>query len=221
MSKPLVKVCCISSLAEAKLALRAGADWLGLVSEMPSGPGIISLGEIAGIVTGLPPNTCTVLLTSERTCQGILVQHEAVKTWGIQLVDSLPEKELRSLRQMRPETYLIQVVHITGKSSISEALQYSQMVDALLLDSGNPAAPVKTLGGTGNTHDWNISHQICEASPIPVLLAGGLNPDNIDHAKSTVAPDGFDLCSGVRTDAKLDAKKLEAFMAIAHQHTGS
>ena len=212
----MVKVCCISSLTEAEMALGAGADLLGLVSEMPSGPGVILIDKIAEIVRGLPAKTRTVLLTSKLDCGEILDQHQTAQTWGIQLVDKLPKNELQRLRKSLPETSLIQVVHIQDKSSISEALSYADVVDFILLDSGNPGAKLKTLGGTGDTHDWNISHEICRQSVLPVLLAGGLKSENIIAAKNAVLPAGFDLCSGVRTDGNLDLKKLEKFMALVH-----
>jgi len=217
MFKPLVKVCCISSLAEAKRALQAGADFLGLVSEMPSGPGVIPLAKIARIVRALPSLTKTILLTSKCTCQDILYQHSKVKTWGLQLVDELPEIELKRLRKTLPQTHLIQVIHVSGHDSISEALRYEKFVDSLLLDSGNPSAKIKTLGGTGETHDWDISRDICAQSSLPVFLAGGLKSENIRAAINLVQPHGIDLCSGVRTDGYLDRNKLKTFMGLVHE----
>ena len=216
MPNALVKVCCISSFEEAIIALDAGADFLGLVSEMPSGPGVIPLDEIASIVKAIPSETKTVLLTSKQNHLDILRQHDLVKTWGLQLVDEVPIEQLKKLRKARPDTYLIQVIHVTGERSISQAWIYEGLVDMLLLDSGNPGAEIKTLGGTGNTHDWNISQQICELTRLPVLLAGGLTADNIHLAKNAVNPGGFDLCSGVRTGGSLDKKKLELFMSLVH-----
>ncbi|MCF7826807.1 MAG: phosphoribosylanthranilate isomerase [Candidatus Marinimicrobia bacterium] len=217
MSGPLVKVCCIRSLAEAKMALQAGADLLGMVSEMPSGPGIISLEKIAGIVAGLPGQTKTILLSSKRSCKDILDQHNFVKTWGIQLVDTLPEIELKKLRKRRPKTYLIQVIHVRGKEAVGEALIYDNLVDSILLDSGNPHNPKRTLGGTGEIHDWQISREICARTSLPVFLAGGLKVENISEAINLVQPHGVDLCSGVRTHGNLDREKLISFMGCVRE----
>jgi phosphoribosylanthranilate isomerase len=85
--------------------------------------------------------------------------------------------------------------------------------DALLLDSGNQALAVKELGGTGRRHDWRISRQIREAVGVPLFLAGGLGPGNVAEAIDEVGPFGLDICSGVRTDGRLDPRKLEAFFA--------
>ncbi|NQV41824.1 MAG: phosphoribosylanthranilate isomerase [Candidatus Marinimicrobia bacterium] len=220
MKKTLIKVCCISTLTEAIIALEAGADLLGLVSEMPSGPGVISLENIAKITSALPPGTKTVLLTSRLTSQGIQDQHKLANTWGIQIVDALPIGELKTLRKALPKIRLFQVVHVHDKSSITEALGYEHFVDFILLDSGNPHAALKTLGGTGETHDWTYSREICLRSNLPVFLAGGLNPNNISEANNTVRPHGFDLCSGVRTGGYLDPEKLAKFMALVHVPTG-
>ncbi len=212
MHKPYVKVCCISSLSEAQAALKAGAFCLGFVSEMPSGPGVISLAYIQDIVAALPPDTRSVLLTSKQNAQDIILQHDRVKTWGIQLVDKLPMSELKALRKLRPNTMLFQVIHVSDKSSIQDAVSCFKSVDFLLLDSGNPKGEIKTLGGTGNTHDWEISREICKLSPRPVFLAGGLNAENVSRAVSQVQPHGVDLCSGIRSNGNLDIKKLNDFM---------
>ncbi|HNL40150.1 MAG TPA: hypothetical protein PKH43_13465, partial [Saprospiraceae bacterium] len=86
-------------------------------------------------------------------------------------------------------------------------------LDALLLDSGNPNLAVKELGGTGRVHNWAISRRIVEQSGVPVFLAGGLRPDNVQAAVEAVQPWGLDLCSGVRTEGRLDEQKLAAFFA--------
>jgi phosphoribosylanthranilate isomerase len=75
-----------------------------------------------------------------------------------------------------------------------------------------PDAPVRVLGGTGRVHDWSISRRIVEASPVPVFLAGGLTPSNVAEAIRTVRPFGVDLCTGLRTEGRLDGAKLDAFM---------
>ena len=104
------------------------------------------------------------------------------------------------------------MIHVTDESSLDEALLYADKADALLLDSGNPNLKVKELGGTGRTHNWEVSRKIVDQSPIPVFLAGGLNDDNVKEALDIVQPFGLDICSGVRTDGQLDQQKLEAFM---------
>ena len=206
-----VKICCISSWEEAQLAIQAGADALGLVSAMPSGPGVIDEGTIANITAQTPPPVASFLLTSLTDVQAIIAQHRRLKSNTIQLVDALQTGTYEELRQGLPGISLVQVIHVVDESSIDEALAVAPHVDAILLDSGNPNLKVKELGGTGRTHNWDISRKIREALPIPMFLAGGLKPDNIQEAIQRVQPFGVDLCSGVRTDGKLDGEKLSKF----------
>ncbi len=211
MQKPRVKICCISSRQEALDAIKSGASALGLVGEMPSGPGVISDEEIMGIARGVPPPIATFLLTSETNSQGIIEHHKRCLTNTIQIVDELKDKGYQAVRAALPNVRLVQVVHVLSESSIDEALEVAESVDAVLLDSGNPNLEVKELGGTGRTHNWDLSRKIVEQSEKPVFLAGGLKPENVREAVERVQPFGLDLCSGVRTDGKLDLRKLEAF----------
>lgn len=208
-----VKVCCIASYEEAELAMSAGAAALGLVSAMPSGPGVIDEPRIAKIAARVPAPVETFLLTSRTRAVDIAGQQRACGTSVLQLVDRVPHDELRSLRTRLPGIRLVQVVHVGGEESLREAVAVAGLVDALLLDSGDQALPVKELGGTGRTHDWSISRRIVAAVTVPVFLAGGLNDANVDAAIAAVQPYAVDLCSGVRTAGRLDAGKLRRFFA--------
>jgi phosphoribosylanthranilate isomerase len=208
-----VKICCIASFDEARLAIDAGAAALGLVSAMPSGPGPIDEALIAEIAAAVPPPTETFLLTSQQRAEAIVRQHRRCRTSVLQLVDAVADEDLKQLRAALPQVKLVQVIHVTGPASVGEALAAAPLVDALLLDSGNPQLAVKQLGGTGRTHDWAQSRAIALQSPVPVWLAGGLNAGNVAAAIDAVRPHGIDLCSSVRSDGRLDAGKLAAFMA--------
>ena len=211
MIKPRVKICCISSREEAVTAIQYGAAALGLVGKMPSGPGVITDEAIYSIAQIVPPPIATFLLTSETIAQDIIEHHQKVHTTTIQLVDALPNRDYLTIRERLPHVKLVQVIHVINEDSVEEAIEISQWVDAILLDSGNPNLSVKELGGTGRTHNWQLSRQIRENISIPVFLAGGLHPGNVKQAIETVEPFGVDLCSGVRTEGKLDERKLEAF----------
>lgn len=157
------------------MAVAHGVSAIGLVSAMPSGPGVIGDDLIARIARSVPPTTAPLL----------------------------------------PGIQLVQVIHVTGEESVAQSRAVAPLVDTILLDSGNPALRIKELGGTGRTHDWNLSRRICRESAVPVVLAGGLNPSNVAAALQDVAPFGVDICSGVRTDGHLDAGKLHRFLAAA------
>jgi phosphoribosylanthranilate isomerase len=209
--KPRVKICCISSRQEAFDAIGFGASALGLVGEMPSGPGVISDEEIFEIARIVPPPIATFLLTSKTDSREIIEHHGRAQTNTIQIVDELSERNYAEIRAALPCVKLVQVIHVVDESSIDEAAELADAVDAILLDSGNANLQIKELGGTGRRHDWRLSRKIVESINKPVFLAGGLNAENVREAIETVQPFGLDLCSGVRTEGKLDKRKLERF----------
>lgn len=195
------------------MAVAYGASALGLVGKMPSGPGVIDDLLINQIAKAVPPAVSTFLLTSETNPEKIIAHYKKVNTTTIQIVDELERKEYGLLRQALPNVKLVQVIHVIDHHSVQEAIDISPHVDAILLDSGNPRLAVKELGGTGRTHNWELSKAIRSSISIPLFLAGGLNKDNVKMAIEYVQPFGIDLCSSVRTNGLLDREKLEAFFS--------
>ena len=214
MKNPQIKICCISSIEEAELAIKYGASAIGLVSEMPSGPGVISEDLIEKISAVVPSTIDTFLLTSKTNADSIIEQHRKCKTTTLQIVDQVETIVLIKLKQELPTIQLVQVIHVNSDESITESINVAQFVDILLLDSGNQKLKVKELGGTGRTHDWTISRKIRDAVSVPVYLAGGINANNVLDAVREVEPFGIDLCSGVRENGKLKDKRLEEFFAV-------
>jgi phosphoribosylanthranilate isomerase len=208
-----VKICCIASVDEAWIAINHGASALGFVSRMPSGPGPIEEELIAQIVPRIPAGIATFLLTSETTAEPIIDQQRRTRVNTIQLVDAVEPGTHEAMRQAMPGVSIVQVIHVTGRESVEEAVELSGKVDALLLDSGNPTLAVKELGGTGRVHDWKLSREIRDRARVPVYLAGGLNPSNAADAIVNVQPFALDVCSGLRTNGALDAIKVDAFMS--------
>jgi phosphoribosylanthranilate isomerase len=204
-----VKICCISSIEEASLAIAQGAAAIGLVGRMPSGPGIITDELIHSIAKTVLPPIDSFLLTSETTAEAIIAHHNKVNTTTIQMVDALSGREYHKIREAIPHVKLVQVIHVLDEKAVQEAIEISEWVDAILLDSGNPNLSTKVLGGTGKTHNWDLSKKIRENISIPTYLAGGINKDNIRKAIDHVQPYGIDLCSSVRTNGQLDERKLE------------
>lgn len=206
-----VKICCIASVDEAMTAIRAGASALGLVSTMPSGPGVIPWERIEEIAAAVPPPIATFLLTCSQNAAEIVEQQRRCRTNTIQICDHLTAGTYAEIRRGTPGIGIVQVIHVTGEESIDEARDVAQHVDAILLDSGNQKLAVKELGGTGRTHDWRLSRRIRESVRVPIFLAGGLTSANVRGAIESVEPFGLDLCSGVRTEGAFDAEKLRAF----------
>lgn len=208
---PKIKICCISSIAEANMAISYGASAIGLVGRMPSGPGPIEDELIKNIALTVSPPVATFLLACETNAEQIISHHKRTFTNTIQLVDELPETEYAIIKEAIPAIKLVQVIHVTDEGSVEEAIKVSQHVDAILLDSGNPKLAIKELGGTGRVHDWKLSRKIKESIKIPLFLAGGLNAGNVRQAIDRVDPYGVDVCSGVRTNGLLDENKLKGF----------
>ncbi len=206
-----VKICCISSKEEARLAIKYGASALGLVSEMPSGPGVIHEELITEIAKMVPPGVSSFLLTSKNDAKSIIAQQKRTGVNTIQICDRLIDGTYEDLRQAMPGISIVQVIHVTGEESINEAFECAEHVDGILLDSGNQSLKVKVLGGTGRAHDWSISRMIRKAVDVPLFLAGGLNADNVTEAIRIVEPFGVDICNGVRTNGFLDETKLSLF----------
>ena len=207
-----IKICCMSSVDEVRIAVRGGADALGFVSAMPSGAGIISEELIEQLVPIVPPPVATFLLTSETDSLRIVAQQRRTGANTIQLVDRVSDSVRTLLCRQLPGVKIVQVIHVTGPESVDEAISVQETADALLLNSGNQSLAVKELGGTGRVHDWKLSAEIREKVRIPIFLAGGLNPDNVRDAIEAVRPYGVDVCSGLRTEGKLDPVKVAAFV---------
>ena len=213
--KPRIKVCCMASVEEARMAIKHGASAVGLVSAMPSGPGPIPEELIAEIAATIPPGVSSFLLTCQQNVDAIIDQQRRLRVNTLQICDRLAPRSYERLREALPGVSLVQVVHVTGPESVEEAIAIAPEVDAVLLDSGNQSLPIKELGGTGRTHDWSLSRAIREAIEVPLFLAGGLKPENVAAAIREVQPFGIDVCSGLRTEGKLDPQKLAAFFRAA------
>lgn len=208
-----VKICCMASVAEAAHAVACGADAVGLVGAIPSGPGPIDDALIAAIAATVPPPVASFLLTSEHEAAAIAAHVARTRASAVQIVRHVDPAESATLAQLLPLTRRIQVIHVESAAVLDLIPAYAPFVDAFLLDSGRPGAATPTLGGTGDVHDWAVSAAFVAASPRPVFLAGGLNAANVGAAIAQVRPFGVDICSAVRTGGALDPVKLEDFFA--------
>lgn len=207
-----IKICCMASLEEAQLAIRAGADAVGFVCATPTSPRTIDKQKAALITALIPPPIATFVLTSALNASSIAEDVQLTGASAVQVLSHLSLTESKLLAKLLPTTRRVQVIHIETKKELELIDKYSPYVHAFLLDSGRPNLSTPEYGGTGRTHDWSISSEFVRKSPHPVFLAGGLTPENVGRAIQLVRPFGVDLCSGVRTDARLDPNKLNAFI---------
>lgn len=210
-----IKICCLRDEGELEAAVEAGADAVGVVSAMPSGPGTIPDEEILRLVRAAPASVRTVLLTSRTDPEPVVEQVVWAGTTDVQLVRAVPPETHEALRSRLPGVRVLQVIHVEGPEAVERARAVATRVDAILLDSGSPGAETPELGGTGRVHDWSVSRDLVQAVDVPVWLAGGLNPENVAQAVRQVSPYGVDVCSGLRPDGRLERVLLESFVAAA------
>jgi phosphoribosylanthranilate isomerase len=214
------KICCTLNAEEADMAIAAGALAVGLVADMPNGPGIINdetVRDIAAHVHARHGDKVWTTLLSCRTDGEAIADHVAftgVNT--VQIVDDPAPGAYAVIRNAHPAIRVMQVIHVEDDGAVDQARAVDDEVDFILLDSGKPSAAVRTLGGTGDVHDWSVSRRIVEAVRTPVFLAGGLNPENVQEAVRAVRPFGVDLCSALRdrdNGYALVPEKARAFAA--------
>ena len=208
-----IKICCIQDGAELFAAADAGATHVGLVGAMPSGPGPISDDEIRRVADAAPDELTTVLLTSRADAGAIIDHVVSTEVKAVQIVSHVSAYVRRRVRDALPSTQVLQAVHVEGPESVEIAMAAAEGADFILLDSGRPSAVTPELGGTGRTHDWSVSERIVAEVSVPVVLAGGLNAENVRDAIRSVRPAGVDVCSGLRDQVgRLDPDALASFV---------
>ena len=215
-----VKICCMASAAEVRAAVMAGADAIGAVGPMPSGPGPVDDATARAVLDATPPPVAGFLLTSGTAAEAIIAHAARTGASTVQIVRHVEPGQHHRIRGEAPWLKIVQVVHVEDEGSIALARGYAGTADALLLDSGRPGAETAELGGTGRVHDWSLSRRIVSLVDKPVFLAGGLTEANVGEAIDTVRPFGVDLCSGVRTMGKLDVRELSGFFAAVRRTDG-
>lgn len=210
--RPRVKICGVKRVEDALLAHAYGADAIGvLVGQAHASSDFLSPEHAAEIVRALPPFCSSVLVTHVADAEGVSSLLSAVAASCVQLHGESTVEDIRRLRKLFPALKIIKSIHVTGEASVTEAKQFEADADAILLDTLN--LQTHQVGGTGKTHDWSVSRRIVEAVRVPVILAGGLHPENIRDAIDAVRPFAVDVNSGTKgSDGFKDAEKLRLFI---------
>lgn len=212
-----IQIAGVSSLEEALDTADAGADALGFTVRLPSGVHDGLTEALArGIVARLPPFVASVAITYVATPREAVELCRYLGVTTLQLHGPFPTHEIPVLRVGLPHLKIIRAVHVTGPEALAQARALARQVDALILDTYDPATG--RHGATGLTHDWTISRQIVDHVAVPVILAGGLTPENVGAAIAAVRPWGVDVHTGVETpDGRRDPARLRAFIAAARR----
>lgn len=208
-----VKICGVRRVEDALAAVDAGADAVGcLVGLDYASPDSVDPGTARGIFAALPPFVARVLVTHRTGLAEVTaLMHESGATVA-QLHGDFPTVAIPALREALPYAAIVKSVHVTGDETVAAALAAARSADAILLDT----IARGRIGGTGTTHDWKISARIAAASPKPVILAGGLSPENVAEAIAQVRPYAVDVNSGTRgADGWKDHAKIRAFINAA------
>lgn len=206
------KICGINNIEDVNVALKAGADALGfLVGITHLAEDKISKEDAKDLISNLPPFISTVAVTHLTSVDAIVDMVKYLGVTTVQIHDYIPPQEVKQVRDLLPGVKIIKAVHVMAEDSIEIARSFEPYVDALLLDSRTK----DRLGGTGMTHDWNISAKIVQEVKKPVILAGGLTADNVYEAVKKVKPYGVDVNSGVETGNRKDYVKVSKFIADA------
>lgn len=208
-----VKICGITTLEDAIVAARAGAGMLGFHVELKRGRNPLTPEAVASIVTKLPANVSGVLVTSIVEPERLV---ELAKTTGVsalQLYGDMSPNGIRAVKAALPYIVIWKVMDAGAIGVAQRVQEYEGAADIIVLDSAGKGG---ALGGTGATHDWNISRKIVESTTLPIILAGGLTPENVAEAIRTVQPYGVDVNSGVsNADGSKNIEKVQAFVTAA------
>jgi phosphoribosylanthranilate isomerase len=210
-----VKICGIRRVEDGLAAVLAGADAVGcLVGLDYSTPDRVDPPTARAIFAALPPFVARVLVTHRTGLADVTALMRESGATVAQLHGDFPSVAISALREALPYATIVKSVHVTGEDTVAAALAAARVADAILLDTKARGR----IGGTGTTHDWSISAKIAAASPKPVILEGGLTPDNVADAVAVVRPFGVDVNSGTRgPDGWKDSTKIRAFIENARR----
>lgn len=217
--KNLIQIAGIIDRAEAQMLVNAGVDWLGFPLRLPVHREDISEGEAAAIIHKLPPPHAGVLITYLDRALEVLALCRALGTNIVQLHGAISPAETRKLHELDPDLLMIKSLIVRGDNftALRERVErFSPYVDAFITDTHDPDSGAD--GATGKTHDWSISRRLTELSPRPLILAGGLRPENVRDAIMTVRPAGVDAHTGVEgPGGRKSPEKIARFVAEARE----
>jgi len=218
-----VQIYAMQSAEEALACIEAGADRIGVLTEEPGGPYPcgITTEECRRIFAAVGTKAVKILISTRKTEEEILEETADLLPDVLHLcAEYRGTPEFRQkLRERVPSVKLMEAIGVTDASAVKDALRRSEYADLLILDS--VAQDVPGIGAAGQIHDWSIDAAIVKAVKIPVVLAGGLGPDNVLEAIERVHPAGVDSLTktSIKENGKLVRKDIDAvraFAALAH-----
>lgn len=220
--RDFVQIAGVRDLAEARLLIDSGVGSLGFPLRLPVNREDLSETDAAAIICAIRPSAWGVAITYQDDADDIAGFMDFLGASVVQLHGDIPIEELAKLRQLRPEISVIKSLVVGRQDNrrlIADARILGELVDAFITDTFDPATGA--TGATGKTHDWRVSRDLVDISPKPVILAGGLTPNNVRESILFVKPAGVDAHTGVEDAAgRKDAAKVREFVAEAHEAFG-
>ena len=213
----IIQIAGVIDRDEANMFVEEGVDWIGFPLRLTVNREDISEENAADVIRSLAPPTRAVLITYLRTADAILALCRKLGAATVQLHGDTPIAEALRLKALKPDLHVIKSLVV--RSGNIEALkgivrQYAGCVDGFITDTFDPETGA--CGATGKTHDWEVSRKLVELSPKPVILAGGLTPDNVREAVRDVRPAGVDAHTGVEgPDGRKDRARIQRFVSEA------
>ena len=194
----IIQVAGIIDAAEAQMMIDLGVHYLGFPLRLPVNKEDQTEEEAGIIIKSIPLPHKGVLITYIDNADEIIAMCDALHSRVMQLHGKIEKAELEKVKALRPDIEIIKSLVVRGNnfSELEETVDaLSPYVDAFITDTFDPSTGAE--GATGKTHDWNISAMLVELSEKPVILAGGLNADNVREAILEVCPAGVDVHTGI------------------------
>ncbi|MBN8954366.1 MULTISPECIES: phosphoribosylanthranilate isomerase [unclassified Rhizobium] len=220
-----VQIYTMQTASEALAAAAAGVDCLGVTPSNRGLPGEISFETARGIVDALKGKAERVALSVESDLDLIADMVTAVRPDVLHLCGDIKLVTPQRVRQLRetllaryPDLKILQAIPMTGPEALDHAAAFEPYCDTFILDS--VAAHIDGIGAAGVTHDWSLSREIVKRSRLPVILAGGLGPDNVQAAIAAVQPWAVDSLTHTNKPLpeggfRKDIDKIAAFVRAA------
>jgi phosphoribosylanthranilate isomerase len=214
MRRVRVKICGLTREEDVRMVAARGADAVGFVVGIPSSPRSLSLKKVETLLRYVPLFVQSVLVMDPQSIDEVRTTYEALRPDALQLHGDT-SLDISLLRENLPKASLIRAVQANPTTVLQDAVDATQAFDAILIDSRAQGR----LGGTGVVHDWELSKRVKRViPPTPLILAGGLNPDNVQDAIRTIEPYAVDVSTGVELSPGVkDPDKVSAFIKKAQE----
>lgn len=216
----LVQIYSLTTAEDVRAMVDLGVDHLGFAAGEDGVPAGISLDQARDLFELVPDDHRTVALTVKTDVDAVVEKGETLRPDVMHLCPepgALSPADVGDVADRVPaDVEVMTAVAVNGRESVDRAREFDSPSDYLILDTAAPDVP--GIGASGETHDWSISREIVRSTDAPVILAGGLSPENVAEAVREVRPAGVDSYTRTsRTERRKDVDAVETFVERARQ----